>query len=91
MSTLRSYLALALLPIGLIVTAFLLYLLSGLVLAIGWLLFITVMLVGGRLLASEREEREREERELLELATQDCWSGLPERCAEAPDPYRRAA
>lgn len=65
--------------------------LSSFYMALGWVLVILTLLLVWAVSRQDRERARREERELIERAlrvAEDPWHTLPDRCHEAPDPYR---
>lgn len=62
--------------------------------ALGWVLVILTLLLVWAVSRDDRERQRREERELTERifrSKPSPWDTLPDRCHEAPDPYRKEA
>lgn len=91
MKALRAYLALALLIAAVPLSFALIWWLTDWYWAMGWALFVLAVIAVVREASLERKESERAEREYRERAVAPAFHQLPERCHEAPDPYRRAA
>ena len=85
-------LALSLLAFALSVA--LIWVLASWYMAAGWALFVLTGVLVWVISVDDRERRRAEERELLARAlriSEDPWDSLPDRCHEAPDPYRKEA
>ncbi|TXH49112.1 MAG: hypothetical protein E6Q97_23315 [Desulfurellales bacterium] len=86
--------ALAFVAFALAFTSSLIWVLASWYMAAGWALLVLTGVLVWVISLDDRERRRAEERELLARAlriSEDPWDSLPDRCHEAPDPYRKEA